>query len=220
MGPRESPMSHLPDLKLTTFERGKPLAAAELNHNFALLLGAIETAMVTALSPDPAAVQSEVHIAAHARRLDTLERLQLMHDRQRNEKQWAPLAHVAALMQLMLEIRGPLSDRADELLAAQGEARTQHDGLARRVQRLEQQPEPASREDCEALAKEVTRLSLFEHNLLVQVHALRRETHTLIEMAKGHARQRNEMEYAPLAVAGHLLQRVKDIEARLPKEAP
>jgi hypothetical protein len=210
----------LPNIGLKTWGKGDRLSAEQLNHNFAALLGAIEICMVAALSPDQSSVQNEVALAAHATRLDTLERMQLMHDRQRNEKQWAPLAHVAALMQLMLEIRGPLSDRADELLAAQGEARTRHVEHDRRLARLEQQPEPATREDCEALAKEVQRLSLFEHNLLVQVHALRRETHTLIEMAKGHARQRNEMEYAPLAVAGHLLQRVKDIEARLPREAP
>jgi hypothetical protein len=209
-------MSHLPNLGLKTWGKGDRLTAEQLNANFVALLGAIETCMHTALSPDPASVANEVAIAGHANRLNTLERMLQMHERQRNEKAWAPLSHVAALMQLMLEIRGPLDDRAGKLLAAQEEARGQHDNLARRLQRLEQQPEAAMAEDFRALAQEFQRIADKEHMLLAQVIGLRHEVMHLTNMAKGHARNRNEMEYAPLSTVGHLLQRIREIEARLP----
>ena len=212
-------MSHLPDIALAKFEAKKPLRAEDLNRNFAILLGAIEVCMHAALSPDAATNANEVHIAAHGDRLDMLERMQMMHERQRNEKAWAPLAHVAALMQLMLEIRGPLDDRARELLAAQDEARGQHDDLARRLQRLEQQPEPALAEDFQALAKDCDTIAQKAHIALTQAVALRQEVGQLRKLALGHDRLANRMEYAPLSTVGFILQRIREIEARLPDSA-
>lgn len=208
-------MSHLPDIGLTQFKRGTGLSAEALNRNFALLLEAIETAMRTALTPDSAAVGNEVAIAGHEDRIARLEHMVTLHARQRNEKEWAPMAHLGAVMQMVLELRGPVSDRADRLLAAQAEARTIHDDLARRIARLEQQPEAATQEDFTALAQDHARLREKEHMLLAQVHAVRAETTALTKMAMGRARQRNEVEYATMAHLGAVVVMVKDIQKLL-----
>jgi hypothetical protein len=49
--------------------------------------------------------------------------------------------------------------------------------------------------------------------LLAQTIALRAEVSMLREMAMGHARQRNEIEYTPLATTAHLLERIMKLEA-------
>lgn len=209
-------MSHLPDIRLPRFEKGRPLNAADLNNAFQLLLGAIEVCMHAALTPDAATNANEVMIAAHGDRLDMLERMQMMHERQRNEKAWAPLAHVAALMQLMLEIRGPLVARAEQLHEACSDIRQLHAELVRRVQRLEQAPEYAMQADHEVLAADCERIAQKAHIAMVQAVALRQEVGVLQKMMAAHERQRNEKQYMPLSTGGHLLQRIREIEARLP----
>lgn len=211
-------MSHL-QIALPRFEKGSPLNAADLNNAFQLLLGAIEVCMHAALTPDAATNANEVHIAAHGERLDVLEHMQMMHERQRNEKAWAPLAHVAALMQLMLEIRGPLAAKAEQLQQAQAEVLQLHADVVRRVQRLEQAPEYAEKADHEALSKDCEGIAQKAHLAMVQAVALRQEVGQLRKLALGHDRLANRMEYAPLSTVGHILQRIREIEARLP-EAP
>jgi hypothetical protein len=211
-------MSHLPDLRLPEFKKGQPLSAADLNKGFALLQGAVEIAMHAALTPDPAGVGNEVKLTAHATRLDAIERMLAMHERQRNEKEWAPLAHVAALMQLMLEIRGPLAAKADALQEAHAEALALHADVVRRVQRLEQAPEYAMQADHQALADDCAGVAQKAHIAMVQAVALRQEVAGLRKLALGHDRLANRMEYAPLSTIGHLLQRIREIEARLPEE--
>ena len=51
---------------------------------------------------------------------------------------------------------------------------------------------------------------------MVQAVALRQEVGQLRKLALGHDRLANRMEYAPLSTVGHLLQRIREIEARLP----
>lgn len=211
-------MSHL-QVALPRFEKGKPLNAADLNSAFQQLYAAIEVCMHAALTPDAATNANEVHIAAHGDRLDMLERMQMMHERQRNEKAWAPLAHVAALMQLMLEIRGPLAEKADALQEAQEQVLELHADLVRRVQRLEQAPEYAMKADHEALAADCETIAQKAHIAMVQAVALRQEVGQLRKLALGHDRLANRMEYAPLSTVGHLLQRIREIEARLPDSA-
>lgn len=211
-------MSHL-QVALPRFEKGKPLNAADLNSAFQILLGAIEVCMHAALTPDAATNANEVHIAAHADRLDMLERMQMMHERQRNEKAWAPLAHVSALMQLMLEIRGPLAAKAEQLQDAQEAVLQLHADVVRRVQRLEQAPEYAEKADHAALAADCDSIAQKAHVAMVQAVALRQEVGQLRKLALGHDRLANRMEYAPLSTVGHLLQRIREIEARLPDSA-
>ena len=212
-------MSHLPNLGLKTWGKGDKLSAEQLNSNFAALLQAVEVCMVAALSPDPAGVANEVHIANHATRLDTIERMLTLHERQRNEKAWAPLAHVSALMQLMLEIRGPLAAKAEQLQDAQQAVLQLHADVVRRVQRLEQAPEYAMQADHAALAADCDTIAQKAHVAMVQAVALRQEVGQLRKLALGRDRLANRMEYAPLSTVGHILQRIREIEARLPDSA-
>jgi len=52
--------------------------------------------------------------------------------------------------------------------------------------------------------------------LLAQTIALRSEVAALRELALGHDRNANRMEFAPLSTVGHLLQRIMALEARVP----
>lgn len=209
-------MAHLPPIGLKVWAKNERLSAADLNRNFAALLDAVDIVMNAALMPDGVGVQNEIALAEHRDRIARLEGMVQLHARQRNEKEWAPMAHLGAVMQMVLELRGPVSERADGLLAAQAEARTQHDNVARRVARLEQQPESATQEDFTALAQEFQRIAAKEHMLLAQIIALRHEVGLLRKMAMGHARERNEIEYATMAHLGAVLQMVKDLAARVP----
>jgi hypothetical protein len=212
-------MSHLPDIKLPTFKPGTPLRAADLNDGFTAVLNLLEIAMATALTPDPAGVGNEVAIAHHDQRIAALEGLVAMHARQRNEREVTPLAYTAAIMQQVRELREPMQDAQRQLLAAHAEIKGAHESLGRRLARIEQQPDPASQEDHDALFKDHQRLMELEHTLLAQVIAVRHELGVVTKMAAGHDRLANRMEFAPLATVAHLLQRVMDVEKRLEERA-
>jgi hypothetical protein len=207
-------MSHLPDIRLRIFEAKKPLAAADLNGNFTALLNLIEVAMVAALQPDPAGVGNEVKLANHAHRIEALEGLVAMHARQRNERDTAPMAYVAAVMQQVRELREPVQETGKKLLRAHERAEVLHDGQHERLSRLEQQPEAATREDHDSLVQEHRILAQTERMLLAQVIALRHEVGILREAALGHDREANRREYAPMATVAHLLQRIMELEKR------
>ena len=151
-------MSHLPDIKLRIFEAKRPLAAADLNGNFTALLNLIEVAMVAALQPDPAGVGNEVKLANHAHRIDALEGLVAMHARQRNERDVAPMAYVAAVMQQVRELREPVMEATEKLLRAHT--------------RFEQQPEAALQEDHDSLVQEHHRLAQTVASLLQRIEEL------------------------------------------------
>jgi hypothetical protein len=213
-------MSHLPDIKLPTFKPGTPLRAADLNDGFTAVLNLLEIAMATALTPDPAAVGNEVAIAHHDQRIAALEGLVAMHARQRNEREVTPLAYTAAIMQQVRELREPMQDAQRQLLAAHAEIRGAHEDLGRRLARIEQQPEAASQEDHDALFKDHQRLMELERTLLAQVIGLRSEVMVLQKLATGHDRVANRMEFTPLAMGAHLLQRIMEIEKRLEGSMP
>jgi len=209
-------MAHLNGQMLQTWKKGEGLAAADLNSNFAILADRLERVMAQALLPDPANTDLQMRMRAIVERIARLEDLTAMHARQRNEREWAPLSHLGALVTMVNEANRRFEDacrRIDEMHAALG---VEHDDLNRRLQRLEQQPDAATHEDFAALADDHDRLALKEHMLLAQTIALRHEVSLLREMAMGHARNRNEMEYAPMSTVGHLLSRIMALEARLP----
>lgn len=174
--------------------------------------------MVAALTPDQAAVGNEVAIAHHDARLAALEHLTSLHARQRNEKEWAPMAHLAMVMQQVRDLREPVQQAQAQLMAAHVRTEGMHADHAARLVRLEQQPEAATREDHDALFKEHLRVAEKEHMLLAQVIALRHEVGVLHKLAVGHDRLANRMEFAPMATVAHLLQRIMQLEQRLPPE--
>lgn len=210
-------MAHLNGHSLTRWNKGDQLRADALNGNFAALADMAHAAMAQALQPDPANVALEMAIGRLAERIAALEHLTAMHARQRNEKEWAPLSHVGAIVVLVNELRRHVDKailRIDELHAA---LVCDHDDLHRRIARIEQQPEAAHKEEFTVLAAQHERLALKEHMLLAQVIALRHETSILRDLALGRDRQANRLEFAPMAYVGHLLERIRGIEARLPE---
>lgn len=207
-------MAHLNGQALQRWKKGDGLTADALNSNFAVLADRLERVMAQALMPDPAAVALEMKLAAQERRIAALENLTTMHARQRNEREYAPLSHVGALVTMVNDLRRTLEEavlRLDQMHAALS---VDHDDLHRRVARLEQHPEAADKESFAALVRDHDRLALKEHMLLSQIIALRHETGILRELALGHEREANRLEYAPMSHVGHLLQRIMALEAK------
>ena len=212
-------MAHLNGHNLTTWSKGDQLRAIDLNFNFAALADRIERAMATALMPDPANVALEMAIGRLAERVTALEHLTAMHARQRNEKEWAPLSHLGGLVVLVNEATRKLEDAARRIDETHAGLAVDHDDLDRRIARIEQQPDSATEEEFSVLARDHERLALKEHMLLAQVIALRHEVRVLRDLASAKDRQANRLEFAPMAYVGHLLQRIREIEARLPESA-
>jgi hypothetical protein len=207
-------MAHLNGQALQTWKKGDQLAATDLNVNFAILADRLERVMAQALLPDPANTDLQMRMRAVVERIDRLEELTAMHARQRNEREWAPLSHLGALVTMVNEVNRRFEDacrRIDEMHASIG---VEHDDLHRRLQRLEQQPDAATQDDFTALVRDHDRLALKEHMLLAQIIALRHEVTILRELALGHDREANRKEYAPLSTVGHLLQRIMALEAK------
>lgn len=206
-------MAHLNGPALKTWKKGDGLGATDLNGNFGILADRIERVMAEALMPDPANVSLEMRLATQAKRIEALEHLTAMHARQRNEREWAPLSHVGALVVMVNNLQRKLEKavaRLDQVHASLG---VDHDDLDRRLARLEQQPEAADKESFGALVRDHERVALKEHMLMAQIIALRHETRILRELTMGHDRQANRMEFAPLSTVGHLLQRIMALEA-------
>ena len=205
-------MAHLNGTQLQTWKKGDQLGASDLNGNFAVLADRIERVMVEALMPDPASVGLERQLHVLGERIANLEHLTAMHARQRNEKEWAPLSHLGALVVLVNEANRRMEDatrRIDQMHAGLG---LEHEDLDRRLRRIEQQPDSATEEDFTALAADHHRLALKEHMLMSQVIALRAEVSILRDLALGKDRQANRLEYAPMAYVGHILQRLQKLE--------
>lgn len=211
-------MAHLNGHNLTTWGKGDQLRAIDLNGNFATLADRIEYAMATALMPDPAAVSLEMQLAAQAKRIEALESLTSLHARQRNEKEWAPLSHLGALVTLVNQACRQLEEATRRIDETHAGLAVDHDDLNRRIARIEQQPDSASHEDFTVLARDHERLALKEHMLLAQVIALRHEVRVLRDLASAKDRVANRLEFAPMSYVGFILQRIKEIEVRLPAE--
>lgn len=209
-------MGHLPSAALTQFERGKPLAAKDLNDNFLTLLALLEAVALEARLPDPTVVALEANLARLEHRVEALEHLTAMHARQRNEREWAPLSHLGAVIIMVNDLRRDMERAVFKLDAIHAELQAERGEHARRLQRLEQQPEYATADEVRPLAADHARLALKEHMLLAQIIALRHEMGLLREMQMGQDRLKNRTEYAPLSYIGHILQRLQAIEARLP----
>ena len=209
-------MGHLPDPQLVEFRPRTQLSSADLNHNFAALFGLAQTAIALALTPDDATTALQVSLGEQERRLAILEQLSLMHERQRNAMEWAPLSHLGAVLVRVQELQDTVEEATSRLLDAHAELKGAHIDLGRRLARVEQRPDAATQEDHDALFKDHKRLAEKEHMLLAQTIALRSEVAAHRELALGHDRNANRMEFAPLSTVGHLLQRIMALEARVP----
>lgn len=207
-------MGHLNGHTLQRWNKGDQLAAEQLNGNFAAVFDMAEAAMAQALQPDPANVALEMRLARLEKRVAALESLTAMHARQRNEKEWAPLSHLGAVLLRVNDMQRQVEHAVARLEELYVGTATDHDDLHRRLLRIEQQPEAAPKEDFTALSLDHDRIALKEHMLLAQVIALRHEVSILRDLALGKDRQANRLEYAPMAYVGHLLQRIREIEER------
>jgi chromosome segregation ATPase len=137
-------MGHLPDTsELIQFKRGDPLIAENFNWNFALVHGWAETAMAAAKAPDTLTVEVAATLAPLTRRVTALERREASSERQRNERQYVPLAAHGALVRQMGEIAGPLRQAAAELQAECGTQRAAPEPMERRLAALEAQEQPS-----------------------------------------------------------------------------
>lgn len=207
-------MGHLPDAKLKAWKRGDSIAAADLNANFATIAQQAATAVAIALTPDEATQANQAMLAAHAERLERIEAMLAMHARQRNEKEWAPLAHLGAVLIRLQQLQETVNDVVVRLEDALAAAQALHRGHAGRLARLEQQPEPAALEDFQALAASHHDLKVKEHMLLAQVTGLRSEVMGLRDLALAKDREANRLEFAPLSYVGAILARLQALETR------
>ena len=207
-------MGHLPDARLKTWKQGDALRAADLSRNFQVLADQVQTAVAIALTPDEATQAHKAVLQTHTERLDRIEAMLQLHARQRTEKEWAPLAHLGAVLVRLQQLQETVNDVAGRLEQALKKAQALHDGQERRLARLEQQPEPATLEDHRALAKSHADLKIKEHMLLAQIIALRSEVIALRGIAMGKDREANRLEFAPLSYIGAILARLQALEAK------
>jgi FKBP-type peptidyl-prolyl cis-trans isomerase len=209
-------MAYLNGHSLTVWKQGDRLLSTDLNHNFGVLADLVERAMAQALQPDAAAVGLEMRLGRLEERVAALEHLTAMHARQRNEREYAPLSSMGAVLVLVNEATRKTEQviaRLTELLADRA---IEYENFNRRLHRVEQQPDSATQEDFAALAADHKRLALTEDMLLAQVSGLRHELIYTRRIAEGKDREANRKDYAPMAYFGHLMQRIKELEARLP----
>jgi hypothetical protein len=205
-------VAYLPDDGLVIWGRGDQLTADGLNGNFATLRGYAEQALMRALTPDPAVVGLEMRLNGIDARLERIEGLLEMHARQRNEKEWAPLAHLGGVLQRLDGLQRLTEASVARLEEACEAAQAMHEDQHRRLARLEQQPEAATAEDLKRLRSAHRKSARQAALALGQAIGLRQEVSHYRTLAEGHDRLANRLEFAPLATVAHLLERLMRLE--------
>jgi hypothetical protein len=213
-------MAHLPGNGVHVWRQGEQLTAEQLNDSFAAVRAQAEGAFVQALTPNPAVVGLEMRLGRIEQRVAALERLAAMHERQRNEKEWAPLSHLGAVLQRVMNLQTSVEDAVERVEKAHAEVIRIHNDQHLRLLRIEQRPEAATIEEHTQLAEMHAETMMRSKMALGQAIGLRHEVDILRKLALGHDRNANRLEFAPLATVAHLLQRVMEIEKRLGGEAP
>jgi len=207
-------MGHLADNGLLVWDRGEPLAAADLNGNFAILREYAERALSQALTPDAAVVALEMRLGRLEARLDRVEHMLTMHERQRNEREWAPLSHLGGVLQRVDRLQQSVETavaRLEQMFATTDKI---HNDQHLRLSHLEQQPEAATLEQFQTLAAEHHDTAQKAHVSLGQAIGLRAEVAHVRRIAEGHDREANRREYAPLSTVAHLYERILKLEER------
>ena len=205
-------MAHLNGQALQTWNKGDSLTADALNANFQIIADRLERVMAQALLPDAANTDLQMRMRAIVERVSRLEDLTAMHARQRNEREWAPLSHLGAVLVRVADLQKSVEDAVARLEKAHAEIIATHDRQHVRISRLEQQPEAASVEAHNELAYLHADTMQKAKMALGQAIALRHEITILRALALGHDRQANRLEFAPLSTVGHLLQRIMALE--------
>lgn len=205
-------MGYLPDNGLTVWGQGDQLTARDLNDNFLRLKEYAEQAVTIAMSPDVAVVRLEMRLAEIDERLDRIEQLLAMHERQRNEKEWAPLAHLGGVLQRLDGLQRMTEDAVARLETAHAAAQAMHEDQHRRLARLEQQPEMATAEAHGKLVKQHRKSARQASLALGQAVGLRQEVAETRRIAEAHDRVANRLEFAPMATMAALLERIMRLE--------
>jgi chromosome segregation ATPase len=205
-------VGHLPDNGLAVWGRGDQLTAEGLNGNFATLREYAERALTEARMPDPAVVHLEMRLNRIDERLDRIEQLLAMHERQRNEKEWAPLAHLGGVLQRLDGLQAMTEAAVARLEEAHAEAQAMHEDQHRRLARLEQQPEPATADAHGKLVKQHRKAARQASLALGQAIGLRQEVAHVRTLAEAHDRVANRLEFAPMATVAALLERIMRLE--------
>lgn len=207
-------MAYLPDNGLVVWEQGDQLTATGLNRNFATLKGYAEQALTQALMPDAAVVRLEMRLNEIDQRLERIEALLAMHARQRNEREYATLAHMGGVLQRLDGLQRLTEEAVAKLEATFLATDAMHEDQHRRLARLEQQPEAATAEEVRKL-RAAHRTSARQASVaLSQAIGLRQEVSHVRKIAEGHDRIANRLEYAPLATVAHLHERLVRLEAQ------
>jgi hypothetical protein len=210
-------MGHLPNNGVHVWEKGDSLTAEQLNGNFAAVTAQAEGALLQALTPNPAVVGLEMRLGRIEQRVTALERLTAMHERQRNEKEWAPLSHLGAVLDRVMRLQTTVEDAVERVGRAHAEVIRIHHDQHLRLSRIEQQPEAATLEEHNQLAELHSETMMRSKMALGQAIGLRHEVDILRKLATGHDRNANRLEFAPLSTMAHLLQRIMVLEERLPE---
>lgn len=205
-------MGYLPDNGLTVWGQGDQLTAQALNDNFLRLKEYAEQAVTIAMSPDVAVVRLEMRLAGIDERLDRIEQLLAMHERQRNEKEWAPLAHLGGVLQRLDGLQSLVEASVARLEEAHSAAQAMHEDQHRRLARLEQQPEMATAEAHGKLVKAHRKSARQASLALGQAVGLRQEVAETRRIAEAHDRVANRLEFAPMATMAALLERIMRLE--------
>ena len=207
-------MGYLPDNGLTVWEPGDQLTASGLNRNFAALKGYAEQAYSQALMPDPVTVQLEMRLGAIEERLQRIEGMLAAHERQRNEREYAPLSSLGGVLMRLDGLQRITEAAVERLDAAFVAADAMHHDQHVRLSRLEQQPDAASLKEHRQLERAQERSARTADAALGQAIGLRAEVTHVRRIAEGHDRVANRREYAPLATVAHLLERLQRLEAK------
>jgi hypothetical protein len=207
-------MGHLPDNGLTVWGKGDQLTAAALNANFATLRSYAEQALTQALIPDAAVVQLEMRLGAIEERLQRIERMLMAHERQRNEREYAPLSSLGGVLLRLDGLQRITEAAVERLEAAFTAADAMHHDQHLRLSRLEQQPDAATLKEHRQLERAHERSARTADAALGQAIGLRAEVTHVRRIAEGHDRVANRREYAPLATVAHLLERLQKLEAQ------
>ena len=169
-------MGHLPNnAQLIKWRTGDPLFAADLDHNFALLHGWVETTAALAKSPDAATQAAIDALAQLARRVAALEQREAGSERRKNERVYTPLAAHGDLVRQMNALAGPLRHAAATLRAECGSLSAKQGPMEARLAALEQAPEPPRMDVFKAMEAEVVRAQAQVRIAVGQAIAVRNE---------------------------------------------
>lgn len=203
-----------PDFYLV--EKGKQISASGLNGNFRKLAELLLELQISERTPAPVVVDLEVALAKLEERTKTLEKLSAMHERQRNEREYAPLSSVGALLVRMNQLQERFDEAVKKLEQMTGEIIVTHDGHEDRLKTIEARGELATVEQLNGFLEELDKAREYARLALQQSTELRRTTNALTKAMASPSPDRalNKPEFAPMAYIGHILSRLAALEAK------